>query len=247
MKELIIMDGGSTDSTVEILRQNDDKIKYWESAPDKGIYHAWNKALSHANGDWVCFFGADDLFWDSNVLSKVAPHLDRAYPAVRVVYGKLGLINARGELIYRIGISWDKFREKFRQGACIPHPATMYHKSLFEDHGYFDESFSIAGDYEFLLRELKYSDAFFLTGITMAAMQQGGVSSKPAQTILSLREVRRAMAINGYEAPGVRWLFAYAKVGLRMCLWRIMGDRLTRHVLDLGRQLVGQPRYWTKL
>jgi Glycosyltransferases involved in cell wall biogenesis len=54
-KELIIKDGGSTDGTVEILKNNDDKIAYWESSPDHGIYHAWNKALQYARGEWICF------------------------------------------------------------------------------------------------------------------------------------------------------------------------------------------------
>ena len=56
-KELIIMDGGSTDGTVDLLKRYDSKIKYWESRPDRGIYHAWNKALDHAEGEWICFIG----------------------------------------------------------------------------------------------------------------------------------------------------------------------------------------------
>ncbi|MDA3897412.1 MAG: glycosyltransferase [Desulfobacteraceae bacterium] len=63
-KELIIMDGGSTDGSVELLKRYDSQIKYWESKPDRGIYHAWNKALEHAEGEWICFIGSDDFFFD---------------------------------------------------------------------------------------------------------------------------------------------------------------------------------------
>jgi glycosyltransferase involved in cell wall biosynthesis len=52
-KELIIIDGGSTDGTIEIIRSNQDQITYWQSEPDNGIYHAWNKALDHASGDGI--------------------------------------------------------------------------------------------------------------------------------------------------------------------------------------------------
>ena len=66
-KELIIIDGGSTDGTVDILRANNDKITYWKSEPDNGIYQAWNKALDHAKSDWICFLGADDYLWKPKV------------------------------------------------------------------------------------------------------------------------------------------------------------------------------------
>ena len=58
------MDGVSTDGSVELLRRYDSQIKYWESRTDWGIYHAWNKAPDHAEGEWICFIGADDFFMD---------------------------------------------------------------------------------------------------------------------------------------------------------------------------------------
>ncbi|MDL5501794.1 MAG: glycosyltransferase, partial [Candidatus Methanoperedens sp.] len=77
-KELIIIDGGSTDGTIEILRSSQDKITYWQSGPDNGIYDAWNKALDHARGDWICFLGSDDYLWKSNVFEEIMPHLVKA-------------------------------------------------------------------------------------------------------------------------------------------------------------------------
>ncbi|MEQ1667696.1 MAG: glycosyltransferase [Sulfuriferula sp.] len=58
-KELIIIDGGSKDGTVELLEENRNKFSYWESEPDRGIYNAWNKGLTQAKGEWICFLGAD--------------------------------------------------------------------------------------------------------------------------------------------------------------------------------------------
>src|SRR3990170_1119466 len=71
-RELIVMDGGSTDGTVDIIRTQGPAVAYWESSPDRGIYHAWNKALAHAHGEWICFLGADDYFWSPTSLSRVA-------------------------------------------------------------------------------------------------------------------------------------------------------------------------------
>ena len=67
-KEIIIMDGGSTDGTVDILRSNSRRIAYWESRRDRGIYHAWNKGLQQAHGEWIIFLGADDVLYNERVL-----------------------------------------------------------------------------------------------------------------------------------------------------------------------------------
>ena len=58
--ELIVIDGGSTDGTVDLLRANQEKIAYWISEPDRGIYNAWNKALTQARGDWICFLRSEE-------------------------------------------------------------------------------------------------------------------------------------------------------------------------------------------
>ena len=73
--ELIVIDGGSTDGTVDLIRANAQKIAYWISEPDRGIYNAWNKALAQAKGDWICFLGADDYLWNAQVIERMAEQL----------------------------------------------------------------------------------------------------------------------------------------------------------------------------
>ena len=60
--EYIVIDGGSSDGTIDLLRQYDDRIAFWSSEPDRGVYDAWNKGLAIAQGEWICFVGADDEF-----------------------------------------------------------------------------------------------------------------------------------------------------------------------------------------
>jgi glycosyltransferase involved in cell wall biosynthesis len=69
--ELIIMDGDSTDGIVDIIKENAQWIKYWESRPDRGISHAWNKALEHVEVDWIYFLGADDRFSSKDILNNL--------------------------------------------------------------------------------------------------------------------------------------------------------------------------------
>jgi glycosyltransferase involved in cell wall biosynthesis len=70
--ELVVIDGGSTDGSVEILRSQASHFAYWTSEPDRGVYDAWNKALQHARGEWICFLGADDYLWSSDVVQQLS-------------------------------------------------------------------------------------------------------------------------------------------------------------------------------
>jgi glycosyltransferase involved in cell wall biosynthesis len=92
-KELIIIDGGSTDGTVDLLKANSGQISYWISEPDHGIYNAWNKGLAKAKGEWICFLGADDFFWDAQVLERMAAQLIMIPPDIRVAYSQIMLLN----------------------------------------------------------------------------------------------------------------------------------------------------------
>lgn len=245
-KELIVIDGGSIDGTVDVLKANHHRIAYWVSEADRGIYHAWNKALPKATGEWICFLGADDFFWDATVLTRINEQLGHLSPGIRVVYGQNMLVNDRGEHLYAMGAPWQTLKGKFRMHMCLPHPGMMHHRSLFEQHGRFDESFRIAGDYELLLRELTHADALFIPGLIVAGVQQGGISSRPEAALLVLSEARRAQRMHGQRLPSLLWLWAVSKVYLRLLMWRLLGERVTRSALDLGRQMLNQPKHWTK-
>jgi glycosyltransferase involved in cell wall biosynthesis len=246
-KELIIIDGGSKDGTVDLLKANNEEIAYWISEPDHGIYNAWNKGLAWSRGEWICFLGADDFFWDAQALAQMSAQLEKLPSSVRVAYGQILLLTTEDEVLYPIGDPWEKIKGRFRQVMSIPHQGVMHRRSLFEEYGEFDESFRIAGDYEFLLRELKTADAVFIPGINIAAMRQGGISSDPANTLVLMWEFRRAQRMHGEGLPGWIWLTALAKVYIRLLLWRVLGEKLARKTLDIGRRMMGLPAFWTKV
>lgn len=245
-KELIIIDGGSKDGTVDLLKANQGKITYWVSEPDHGIYNAWNKGLAQAQGEWLCFLGADDYFLNAQVLERLAVQLNKLPPDIRVAYGQIMIVNTEGASLYPLGEPWGKIKGRFKQVMCIPHPGAMHRYSLFEQHGQFDESFHIAGDYELLLRELKAADAFFMPDIITVAMRQGGISSTPAHSLVQLREVRRAQQMHGQYFPGRFWLMAMMRAYMRLLLWSALGERMARKALDLGRRMMGLPPFWTR-
>jgi glycosyltransferase involved in cell wall biosynthesis len=246
-KELIIIDGGSKDGAVDLLKENHNRISYWVSEPDHGIYNAWNKGLEQAKGDWICFLGADDFLWDTQVLEKFAIQLAMIPPNICIAYGKIMLLTFNGESLYLVGSPWSKVKHRFKQKMSIPHQGVMHRRCLFEKHGEFDESFRIVGDYELLLRELINGDAVFIPDIIVTGMRQGGVSSDPESTLTILREVRRAKIKHGLKLPSRLWIMAIIRVYIRLILWQVLGEKRARKALDFGRRVMGLPSYWTKI
>jgi hypothetical protein len=221
-KELIIMDGGSTDNTVKIIEENSHGIAYWESKTDRGIYHAWNKALSFSSGEWVCFLGSDDFLWQDDVLDKVVPMLEIAKNKdIRLVYGRVASINKAGKVQNIFGSPWDK-TTSIAAHQMPPHPGLLHHSDIFKDHGRFDESYRIAGDYEFLLRELTTRDAMFMSEIIVAGVQYGGVSCNIKYLTQLIKEDILARKTNGLK-PLTRGALKYYTV--------LLFNSLTHHFI----------------
>jgi hypothetical protein len=245
--EYLIIDGGSTDGTVDIIRKYAHAIDYWVSEPDQGIYDAWNKAVRCANGDWICFIGADDYLWDDSILDKMASVMAGSTSDCTLVYGNIAVVNNDQQPIDHVGEPWEKAKGKLISGMSVPHPGLMHHRSWFEKYGLFDVSYRIAGDYEMLLRGWPKEDAFYMSDCIVVGMAQGGVSSTPGNSIMMLQETRRAQREHGIRRPTWRWVLALLRVYVRLVLQFTVGKRLSHRLLDLGRKIMRKSSYWTKL
>jgi len=226
-KELIVMDGGSTDGTLSVLENYKPRITYFESTPDRGIYHAWNKALQHARGEWVCFLGADDFFWSAHALTEIRPFLlDAAGRGIRIVYGQVVKINQEGAILRIEGKPWQKIKWLMPHGMPLPHPGLMHHRSLFQIHGVFDESFRIAGDYDLLLRELRKGQALYAAGVRVVGSEIGGIAD--SLKLLSHEEVSKARQKNGLPAWTWLSLAVYARSWIRLQWRKLQASRTVR-------------------
>lgn len=245
--EWIVVDGASTDGTPDYLAQNEDVVDCWISEPDRGIYAAWNKGLRQARGEWICFLGADDFLWHPDSLQAMAATLSAVPSGCRVVYGRLAIVNASGTLLYTLGDPWPAVCRRFRSVMALPHPGLMHNRSLFETYGGFDTGYRIAGDYEFLLRELRHGDARFVEDVIVAGMKLGGLSTSLDASATMLREMRRASRTHGQSLPGTPWVAALIRHVLRRAIWQLLGERIARRMLDGGRWLLGKPPHWTRM
>lgn len=201
--EHVVIDGASSDGTLQVLRSCLDDRAILVSEPDKGIYDALNKGLARATGDIVGLMHSDDFFADDRVLESVAGAF--ADPEVDVVYGDLDYV-ARDDTsrIIRRWQSGEYQRSKLGWGWMPPHPTLYLRRSMIERWGGFDTSFRIAADYDAVLR-------YFGKGQARAAyiprvlvkMRVGGESNRSLAKIwLKTREDFRALRKNGVGGVG---------------------------------------------
>jgi glycosyltransferase involved in cell wall biosynthesis len=148
--EHIVVDGGSTDGTIELLAGRDDPSLRWLSEPDRGQTDAVNKGFERAKGELVCWLNGDDEYI-SDAVDRAAKHL-LEHPSVDAVFGGMHVIDEHGTVRRRYqpaGYSWRRY---LFFGDYIPTPSIIFRRSLLERVGSLDEAYEDAADYDFYLR-----------------------------------------------------------------------------------------------
>lgn len=145
--EYIIIDGGSTDGTVDIIKKYTDKLAYWVSEPDDGIYDAMNKGIKAMTGDYVQFLGADDFLADEDTIGYIVRQLDQRSD---ILSAGIFLVREEFGLEKYLGNHCARDKNKYN-GVMIPHPGMFVKKELMQRYG-FDTQYRIAADYDFFLQ-----------------------------------------------------------------------------------------------
>jgi len=210
--ELIIVDGASTDKTVEIIEKNKKSVSYWESKPDRGIYHAWNKALVHASGEWITFLGADDEFAYSDAISDMISASRKK--ECNFISGKMKIIGSEGFILK--GEHWDI--SAMRKWQNIAHPGALHHQSLFEKYGNFDEQYKIAGDYDFLLRASQSIKGCFLDKVVVYMGADGVSNTQILPVLTETFHIQRNCSSIGVFRASVNFMIACLKAFVRKAI-----------------------------
>lgn len=210
--ELIVIDGGSRDGTAQILEERAGSVAYWESKRDRGVYHAWNKALRRATGTWVCFLGADDQLAEPGTLKTL---VEVGQEEVDVVCSRVRYEASEksGDLVIGQPWSWSKMMSFM----CVAHPGLLHRRTLFERFGEFSEEYRIAGDYEFLLRLGPSATASFVDEVSVNVGGTGLSSDTPE----TLKEVRLIQSRHPEIGP-VKAALNYRKCVGERVLWSVL-------------------------
>lgn len=192
--ELIVIDGGSTDNTQNIIHKYQEYISYYISEKDEGVYDAWNKALKKANGEWIIFLGSDDWF-DSNTSLYTALSFAEKTNGDKewLIYPKVNLIDHNKKITGVDNDEWEKVRWKFPENMPITHSGTLHKNIIFKKYGFFDSQFRIAGDYELFSRIFSDGVTARFCGDYIIQMSTGGLSNAPKQRVRLLSEQLRVI------------------------------------------------------
>lgn len=180
--EYIIIDGASTDGTLDIIKKYSGKIAYWVSEPDKGIYDAMNKGILAATGDYIIFMNAGDRFAGEKTLEDVASKLNGAT-----------IVSGRWHRCYPDGLmktACPKKLEVIRREMPVCHQATFVRTDYHKSH-LFDSSYRFSADYAFFYRAWRVGEAFsYVDDVVADFLEEDGVSAKNIAD--SVRERKRA-------------------------------------------------------
>lgn len=205
----IIADGASTDSTVEVINENLDVVSNWFSAPDNGIYDAWNKAARFIDGDWILFLGAGDAIADSDVLDSIARRSCNLDESVSVIYGNVLIQKPDGTPRYierKPALNY----WQFGRPALPHHQGVFQNRRLFSGQTPFDSSYRIAGDGKFLLVAAQQG-TFLHADLLVAMMADDGASNDYRNIFVTRREFRRMCCELGIMVPVLHKIAADTK------------------------------------
>ncbi len=197
--EYIIVDGGSSDGTLDVIKKYDDKIDYWISESDKGPYYAMHKGIDFSTGYIFGIINADD-YYEQNVIGKIV-EVFKENSKIRVVHGGLNVIDNNGNV--------EKYvkgdHNRLHKGMTMSHPTVFMQLDTYFEIGGFDFNYEIAADRDLMMRLHQKGVGFYNVGFLVAYFRRGGISDG-----MSKKRVKDAKLLyKRYKLSMFRYYFVY--------------------------------------
>ena len=181
--EHIIIDGASTDGSVDVIKKNQNGISFWMSEADKGIYDAHNKGILNAKGEYCLFLNSGDFLVNDFVLAEVF----EKNLATDIIYGDMLIDDGKGNVLY--GKSPDTLNLSFLAYGVLWHSVTFIKRKLFDEYGLYETSYKIVADVDFFLKAIGVGKASFsYVPIAVSQFNTLGFGSDPKNALLLEKE-----------------------------------------------------------
>lgn len=223
--EFILIDGGSTDGTLEVIKKYEAHISSWVSERDKGIYDAMNKGISKARGCFVNFLNAGDLFYNKQVLSKLAAHAGASQRPVDVLYGKALHKSSDQDKVSYVKGSRITAAALFKN---VPfcHQALFVKRELFYEVGHYNTAYKVVADYEWLIRYYNLTlttDKLHFIDEIVVEYDRGGYSFKNIQkgVLEKFSIVQTSFKGKHYLKGNIYFGIDYFRVLVVVCLYKL--------------------------
>jgi len=217
--EYIIIDGGSTDGTPDIIKKYEDYIDYWVSEKDKGIYDAMNKGIDLANGEWINFMNAGYKFSNYstiiNTYLNINMNFDVIYGDVEIDFGKFTVVKKPLTL------------EKMDLVMTLYHQSCFVKTNLMKQYK-FDSKYKIVGDYNFFYKLYKSEKTFYYLNKPISKIIPGGVSDK--QRLKSLKELYRIQSSENKIFSSIYFVYRYFSELFKLIIKRVLPKKLIENI-----------------
>ena len=216
--EFVVVDGGSTDGTLDIIRKYDHAIDYWVSEKDAGIYDAMNKGIRLAAGEWINFMNSGDLFYENTTMDRVVPNLELG---LAIVYGDVETVSDR----YSANVKKASFPVSVKNLVMkmpICHQSMFVRLRSFKHIGLFDTGYKICADHDWLVKALLHGNQSKYLPQCMALCNVDGVSST---SIFQRKRERLTIALEHFDdlKPKIYLMafVSFAKAPFNFCLSKL--------------------------
>ncbi|MBW4052026.1 MAG: glycosyltransferase [Proteobacteria bacterium] len=228
--EYIVVDGGSRDETLQVLRRREEDIDLWLSEPDRGIGDAFNKGIALARGEFIALVNSDDWL-EAGHVSRAVEHLRRS--KADFAFGDVIVHDVTGAARYSIMGDPSYFNRVRHAMPDINHPTVVCRRQVYERHGLYDPSLRIAMDYEWLLRGYVHGVRGLYVPDLTSHMLGAGVSNRQGR--LALAEVRNVSILYGYPPRGawVRFIARATRLEVRRFLERWISQTFAAYLRSI--------------
>lgn len=184
--EYLIIDGGSKDGTVDIIKQYAPGIAYWISEPDKGLYDAMNKGLKQATGDYVWFINAGDTLQSAATVQRIAMKIGKRASLPDVIYGETSIVDAEGKPLgmRRLKAPKQLTWKSFRMGMLVCHQSFITKRTIAPEY---DLQYRLSADYDWCIRCLKQAKSIYNTKMILSNYLEEGLSTQQRKASLKER------------------------------------------------------------
>lgn len=236
--EYLIIDGGSTDETLNIIEKYREKISYVVTETDRGISDAFNKGIKASTGDVIGIINSDD-FLAENAVKNIAQYADK-YRHMDVFYGDMAVINGRGEIyICRPQEEISNIKHHF----MLCHPSVFIRREAYKRYGLYDMEYRYAMDYELLSRFYNAGAAFQYVPELLAYFRKGGTSKANAR--MTVDESIKVSIRNGTEPNKARNYYRIANMRQQMFdVFEKLRIELFLRKAIRGQENIDEDRYW---
>ena len=231
--EYIIIDGGSTDKTLDIISRHEVKIDRWISESDRGLYDAMNKGIALATGEIIGILNSDDLYLENTVLEVVREYQKLQQPCV--IYGDLYKFadEDRGVSLFKGNLSDRAFKTA---SIIINHPTCFVHRTLYKNFGTFNLEYEVGADRELMMRFHRHNVPFIKLDKAIAKFRLGGTTSNQSLSSIINREIiQEYKLLSTYKIPQTtitKVLFKKTVQSLRKWVfYQLLGEKLTDRII----------------